>query len=203
MHRTIQKTERLCEIYNDLMRWAETNKDCADVKTMGEVIDMIKDIAEAEEKCWKACYYKSIVEAMAEAEEWEKMEYMDEEGRMGYDNWRYSSGRFAPKGRGHKTGHRGGRMGYVPYYDDGGDMNDHEMWGRNADQMKHPYEKWKTTRLGYQSDHDPAKKTEMDAAAKEHVLYVADTMKDIWNDADPALRQELKSKLGNLMAELK
>lgn len=203
MHRTIQKTERLCEIYNDLMRWAETNKDCTDVKTMGEVIDMIKDIAEAEEKCWKSCYYKSIVEAMEEAEEWEKMEYMDEEGRMGYDNWRYASGRFAPKGRGHKTGHRGGRMGYVPYYDDGGDMNDHEMWGRNADQMKHPYEKWKTTRLGYQSDHDPAKKTEMDAAAKEHVLYVADTMKDIWNDADPALRQELKSKLGNLMAELK
>lgn len=203
MHRTIQKTERLCEIYNDLMRWAETNKDCADVKTMGEVIDMIKDIAEAEEKCWKSCYYKSIVEAMEEAEEWEKMEYMDEEGRMGYDNWRYSSGRFAPKGRGHKTGHRGGRMGYVPYYDDGGDMNDHEMWRRNADQMKHPYDRWKTTRLGYQSDHDPNKKTEMDAAAKEHVLYVADTMKDIWNDADPALRQELKSKLGNLMAELK
>lgn len=203
MHRTIQKTDRLCEIYNDLMRWVENNKDCTDVKTMGEVIDMIKDIAEAEEKCWKACYYKSIVEAMEEAEEWEKMEYMDEEGRMGYDNWRYASGRFAPKGRGHKTGHRGGRMGYVPYYDDGGDMNDHEMWGRNADQMKHPYERWKTTRLGYQSDHDPNKKTEMDAAAKEHVLYVADTMKDIWNDADPALRQELKSKLGNLMAELK
>lgn len=195
MHRTIQKTDRLCEIYNDLMRWAENNKDCTDVKTMGEVIDMIKDIAEAEEKCWKACYYKSVVEAMDEAEDW------DEDDRMGYDNWRYASGRYAPKGRGHKTGSRGGRMGYVPYYDDGGDMNDHEMWGRS--QSTHPYDKWKTTRLGYQSDHDPAKKTEMDAAAKEHVLYVADTMKDIWNDADPTLRQELKSKLGNLMAELK
>ena len=33
--------------------------------------------------------------------------------------------------------------------------------------------------------------------------YVAYTMKDIWNDADPTLRQELKSKLGNLMSELK
>lgn len=204
MHRTIQKTDRLCDIYNDLIRWAENNKDCTDVKTMGEVIDMIKDITEAEEKCWKSCYYKSIVEAMEKAEEWEKMEYMDEDGRMGYDNWRYASGRYAPKGHGHRTGTRGGRMGYVPYYDDGGDMgsmNDHEMWGRN--QSTHPYDKWKTTRLGYQSDHDPNKKTEMDAAAKEHVLYVADTMKDIWNDADPALRQELKSKLGNLMAELK
>lgn len=195
MHRTIQKTDRLCEVFNNLMRWVEENKDCSDVKTMGEVIDMVKDVAEAEEKCWKACYYKSIVEAMDEAEEW------DEDGRMGYDNWRYASGRYAPKGHGHKTGTRGGRMGYVPYYDDGGDMNDHEMWGRTH--SDHPYDKWKTTRLGYQSDHDPAKKTQMDSAAKEHVLYVADTMKDIWADADPALRQELKTKLGNLMAELK
>lgn len=194
MHRTIEKTNRLCEIFNDLMRWAEGNKDCTDVKTMGEVVDMIKDIAEAEEKCWKACYYKKAVEEMEEDKEW------GEESRMGYDNWRYSSGRFAPKGLGHKTSSRGGRMGYIPYYDDG-DMNDHELWGRS--QGIRPYDKWKTTRLGYQSDHDPNKKVEMDTAAKEHVLYVADTMKDIWNDADPALRQELKSKLGNLMAELK
>lgn len=202
MHRTINKTERLCTLFENLMTWAESNKDCTDVKTMGEVIDMIKDIAEAEEKCWKSCYYKSIVEAMEEAEEWEKMEYMDEEGRMGYDNWRYASGRFAPKGRGHKTGHRGGRMGYVPYYDDSDmSINDHEMWGRS--QSTHPYDKWKTTRLGYQSDHDPSKKVEMDKAAKDHALYVADTMKDIWHDADPALRQELKTNLTNLMAELK
>lgn len=204
MHRTMQKTERLCEIYNDLMRWIEANKDCSDVKTMGEVIDMIKDITEAEEKCWKACYYKSIVEAMEEAEEWEKMEHMDPEGRMGYDNWRYASGRFAPKGRGHHVTGGRGRMGYVPYMDEGGDMNMHEMWGRDsAPESLHPYDRWKTTRLGYQSDHDPSKKTEMDAAAKEHAVYVADTMKDIWHDADPALRQELKTRLGNLMAELK
>lgn len=201
MHRTIQKTERLCEIYNDLMRWAEQNKDCTDVKTMGEVIDMIKDIAEAEEKCWKSCYYKSIVEAMEEAEEWEKMEYMDEEGRMGYDNWRYSSGRFAPKGRGHKTGKRGGRMGYIPDPNEWDDINEHEEWGRK--QSSHPYDRWMNTRLGYQADHDPNKKVEMDKAAKDHALYVADTMKDIWRDADPALRQELKTNLTNLMAELK
>lgn len=201
MHKTIQKTERLCEIYNELMRWIENNKDCADVKTMGEVVDMLKDIAEAEEKCWKACYYKTVTEAMNEAEPMDRMEFMDDEGRMGYDNWRYASGRYAPKGHGHKTGTRGGRMGYVPYYDNGGDMNDHEMWGR--DHLLAPYDRWKTTRLGYQSDHDPSKKVEMDTAAKEHVVYVADTMKDIWNDADPALRQELKTKLGNLMSELK
>lgn len=31
---------------------------------MGQVVDMIKDLAEAEHHCWEACYYKAITEAM-------------------------------------------------------------------------------------------------------------------------------------------
>lgn len=31
---------------------------------VGQIVDMIKDLSEAEEKCWKACYYKSVVENM-------------------------------------------------------------------------------------------------------------------------------------------
>lgn len=208
MHRTTRKTERLCEVFNNLMNWVETNKDCADTKTMGEVIDMIKDIAEAEEKCWKGCYYKSIVEAMEDAKLHpdryeEMMEYMDGDGRMGYDNWRYASGRYAPKGHGHRSPVRSGdrRMGYIPDPNQWDDWNDHEEWGRN--QSSHPYDRWKTTRLGYQADHDPSKKMEMDQAAKDHAFYVTDTMKDIWHDADPALRQELKTNLTNLLSELK
>ena len=46
---------------------------------------------------------KRGIEAMDEAEQEEKMY-----GRMGYDRYRYSNGRFAPKGRGK-------RMGYMPY----------------------------------------------------------------------------------------
>ena len=61
----------------------------------GKVIDMIKDLAEAEEKGWKACYYKTIIDDMYS---------YDQNDRMGYDNWRYSSGRFAPKGKGHYSG---------------------------------------------------------------------------------------------------
>lgn len=196
MHRTITKTDRLCTLFDNLMRWAEDNKDCADVKTMGEVVDMIKDIAEAEKDCWKSCYYKMCSEEMDEEDG------MDGYERMGYDNWRYASGRYAPKGRGHRSPvHGGRRMGYIPDPNEWDDWNDHEEWGRN--QSTHPYDRWKTTRLGYQADHDPAKKAEMDKAAKDHAFYVADTMKDIWHDADPALRQELKTNLTNLMAELK
>lgn len=35
-----------------------------DAKLLGEYADIIKDLAEAEEKCWKAEYYKTVTEAM-------------------------------------------------------------------------------------------------------------------------------------------
>lgn len=59
--------------------------DKVDAAEMGEVVDMIKDLAEAEMYCAKS--YD-----------------MEDEERMGYNRRRYASGRYAPKGR--------GRMGY-------------------------------------------------------------------------------------------
>ena len=42
-----------------------TNPQCVDTHEMGEVIDMIKDLAET-------CYYVSIVEAMEDKEDHEE-----------------------------------------------------------------------------------------------------------------------------------
>lgn len=89
---------------------------CVDTKEAGAVTDMIKDLAEAEYYCcaaekemWEKCYYESIVKEMKEAEE---------EGRYGYNNRRYSSGRYAPAGRGHISGYMPAEdypmMGYNP-----------------------------------------------------------------------------------------
>ena len=38
--------------------------DRIDVQEMGMLVDMVKDLAEAEEKCWKAEYYRKVVEEM-------------------------------------------------------------------------------------------------------------------------------------------
>ena len=35
-----------------------------DAKLLGEYADIIKDLAEAEEKCWKAEYYKAVTAGM-------------------------------------------------------------------------------------------------------------------------------------------
>ena len=76
-----------------------------DTKELGEVVDMVKDLSEAE-------YYARIAKAMEESEKEDeeeakrimkemKEQYGEEEGeRRFYDNYRYANGRFAPRGRG-------------------------------------------------------------------------------------------------------
>lgn len=86
-----------------------------DTKEYGELVDMVKDLAEAE-------YYARISCAMKKADEEEeeeakaimkrmKEEYGDEEGermyRMGYNRNRAANGRYTSRGRGR-------RMGYMP-----------------------------------------------------------------------------------------
>lgn len=41
-----------------------TNMNRIDVKEIGELVDMVKDLAEAEKYCWEATYYRSISQAM-------------------------------------------------------------------------------------------------------------------------------------------
>ena len=81
-----------------------------DTEEMGKVVDIIKDLAEAE-------YYRKVSVAMDEADEWE-----DNDGRRYYNNRRYENGRFAPKGR--------GRRYFMPEYDMDFDYMDYGMGGR-------------------------------------------------------------------------
>lgn len=207
MEKTNMKTFELCELKDSLMQWAREHKDNSSIQQMGEVVDMIKDLAEAEEKCWKACYYKSIVEAMDE----EKRYGGD---RAGYDHWRYSSGRYAPKGRGHYS------AGYTPVYDDmdmgktdwdfmnprmgyttSGKSNTSGRGGASSSSY-HGYDRYRTARMGYHESGSPDDKREMNDAAKEHMEEMAESMRDILQDADPSLKKELKSSLMSLIGEM-
>ena len=75
-----------------------------DTSEMGEVVDMIKDLAEAE---YHSIISKTMKKADEEEEEYNKellkslkAEYSEESDRRFYDHYRYADGRFAPKGRG-------------------------------------------------------------------------------------------------------
>lgn len=236
MEKTKKYVEDLCDLKEKLYTSARDAlaKGCQNVDTheMGEVVDMIKDLAEAEEKCWKACYYKSIVCAMKKSEEEDEMMMklaMSGEGgddmmdyrrgmRRGYDNWRYSSGRFAPTGRGHRSGYmpmdddmdpwmdEAQRMGY-----DGGDRGASSNRNQNGSNNRmgympsergDRYDRYNRARMGYNETKDARSKEHMDTAARDYVVDIAESVREVWKDADPAMRKEIKNKLVALTGEM-
>ena len=100
--------DKLCEYAHQQM---QQGLDNVDTREMGMVVDMIKDLAEAEKSCLEADYYESVVEAMDSGSD-----------RYGYDGGG-SSGGGSREGSGGRSGYRmespdgeGGRMGYKNQY---------------------------------------------------------------------------------------
>lgn len=86
----------------------KADQTCVGQYPIGDVVDMIKDLSEAE-------YYAKITKAMDESNLEDTMEMFDRYGdgyRRYYDHYRYKNGKFAPKGSGTY------RRGYdePPYY---------------------------------------------------------------------------------------
>lgn len=91
--------EKLKEMKDEVLRGFEQMLDerggiaRIDVKWAGEVADIIKDLAEAENHCWEAEYYKTVTQAMQSGG-----------GSSGYDGSPANGGRMGYQ--------QPGRMGY-------------------------------------------------------------------------------------------
>ena len=86
----------------------------ADVKQLGELADIVKDLAEAEKACWEAEYYSSVTEAMGNGQG-----YMPDGGSMGgYGNMGGSMGSASRQGYRDSRGRYARRSGYSMGYDD-------------------------------------------------------------------------------------
>lgn len=103
MHRIKRMKEKLIEEAQSRMQ----NMDGGSIEQMGQIVDMIKDLSEAEKACLEAEYYDGVIDAMEEG------------GRYGYDDQGGNAG-----------GRSGGRQGYrEPYMM--GDDGDGRMGYRN------------------------------------------------------------------------
>lgn len=226
------KYDDICKIKKDLIEnlKAEINMvgfDKMDTMETGQIIDMIKDLAEAEKSCMEACYYKKVVEAMEEAEE-------DPDGRMGYNTRRYANGRYAPKGR-------GTRMGYIPemampnqypyihaYLNDPEDFENetHDRYGYQPSgagnrsqsgsrmgydmdwdpdddpKQSREYNEYKRAKRHYSETKSPEDKRKMDEHAMKHVNQTMDSFREMWRDADPNMRKRMKADLTTLVGEM-
>lgn len=127
--------EKLTSVKQTLINAVSTHisegLEAVDTEELGEAIDMIKDICEAEKDCAKACYYHSVTDAMTDGE----------------------------RARSH-------RMGYI---------SDTEI----------DWSKW---------EEKTHKKPTLDDTI--------DFIKEMWDDADPDLKQQIKNQLSTLITEL-
>ncbi len=94
--------EEVYKMKNEILKQAkkeleERGPDRMDVDRLGEMIDMVKDLAETEKSCWEAQYYRRVTEAM--------------EGSSGYQ----MGGNMARQGYGMQSARQGyssGSMGH-------------------------------------------------------------------------------------------
>lgn len=202
MHDIEAKMMEISEMKDTICGWAKAEvakgATCADTKDLGDAIDMIKDLAEAECKCLEACYYRTVIEAMEDAGD----EY--EEGRagysprMGYNSRRIANGQYASKGR--------GRRGYKPYVDQEPYVDDYledMRYGYNGGSGRSGRSQ---SMSGGRNGYSPMYYTENEdwdrKKTEEHVSNSLMTMREIWKDADPELRKRMRSDLDGLIKEM-
>lgn len=103
---------RLAKMKDKLIEEAQSRMEAMDggsIEQMSQIIDMIKDLSEAEKACLEAEYYDSVVEAMEDGNYGSRGGYRASEGyrgdgysgRDGYDRmgYRNAQGQYAKKPR--------------------------------------------------------------------------------------------------------
>lgn len=214
----IKKIEKIEDkLLEGLCARMEMGLEMVETEEAGAVVDMIKDLADTKKNIWKACYYENQVK---DDEMWGRYD----NDRMGYDRYRYSNGRFAPTGRGHISGYippmpsewrldddYSGRMGYRGENSGGnnrGGSSSNSQSGNNngggsgSSRYGRSYNSYRDSRRHYTETHSPEHKQQMDMHAKEHMDDTMETLRDMWKESDPELRQRMKSDISRLMGEM-
>lgn len=228
MFKTIAELENMCKVKGTLMEWIkleiEEGREAAGchIEQIGELVDMVKDLSDAEEKCMKKKYYEMLICDLMLGDE-----DMQEVGRMGYDNWRYASGKFAPTGHGHRSGympswphnidfrnpvhmeddmamHDGDIRHREPYYSDrmGYPTTNRDMAHQNTKE-ENAYDKYLKSRRHYHESKDAGASMEMNRHIEEASMEALDGIREMWKDGSPETRKKIKNGLSSLMEDTK
>lgn len=201
MHCMIEKLAECAE------KQFDNGIESVDTAEMGQVTDMLKDLAEA-------MYYRTLTKAMDDSDPEEIMEMFErygDGGRRYYDHYRYADGRFAPKGRGTY------RRGYEepPYYHMYPDRDMDREYGRmyytepttgsnmrmtesSYDRAKRNYTETKEMHKGNTQEDKEHKMKSLDSYAKELTSDITGMVADMTAEEKNLLR----NKLSNLVSKI-
>lgn len=219
-HKSMEKFGDICELKHQILKFIDSQTasgltfDPTEVAVMGEYVDMIKDLAEAEKYCQEACYYESVVEAMDEYGDNPRMGYNPNRNakgqytsRGGYSDMD-SDGRSSGSSRGMNRSQSGNRRsGYMP---------DPDMYGRYDmrmddphmddsdwdDRYGRPFNEFRKAKRHYTQTHSAEDKEKMKEHANEHMMESMTTIREIYDNADPDLKKRMKSDLTKLASEM-
>lgn len=173
--------------------------DQVNTKEMGEVIDMIKDLSEAEKNKMEACYYKSVIEAMEESQygedyDWEgRMRKGYSRGRrMGYEQPMMQDDRYMD--------YMNGRMGY----------SNGAYGGGSRGMSRSGYSQNQNSRFGFSHDEYMKEKSMYNKNnpedMKKRAVLIEDRMDDLYEmvkeevkDMTPEEKQMWKSKISGII----
>ena len=167
-------------------------------KEMGEVVDMIKDLSEAEKNKMEACYYQTVIEAMEDSEygedyDWEGRKRGFSRGdivmprRSGYEQPMMMNDRM--------QGYSQGRMGYSNGAYGGGRRNQTQSGGSRYGYSHDEYMNNKSMHKG-QTPEDMKARTEM---IEDRMDDLYDMFKEEVKDMTPEEKQLWKTKISKII----
>lgn len=192
MHDTHDEVKRICELKKSLLCWAECEVakgyDQANSTDLGAIVDMVKDLSEAENQCREAAYHKSITDAME-----------------GYSpsRSRYTPGRDSIRMRWPEPD------SYTemsePYRDERSRRNE-SLRDRDQEPKEsrygHTFDEYRRAKRHYTQTHAETDKKAMNDYASEHFMDTVATLREIWSDADVTLKQRMKADMTKLVGEM-
>lgn len=217
-HKSMEKFNDICEMKHQILRFVAGeiangfSNNPQEVRILGEYVDMIKDLAEAEKACQEACYYESVVAAMDEYGDNPRMgynpnrnamgQYSDGRGRSGYPD--DSDGRSSRSNRGMGRSQSGNRIGYTPDWR----MTDQDWKRPGEDDMEYddrygrPFNQFRQAKRHYTQTHSEQDREKMKEHANEHMMESMTTIREIYDNADPELKKRMKADLTKLAGEM-
>lgn len=163
----------ICSLQEELVTCAKKQVDYGienlNVEEFNAIMDGIKDMAETK-------YYILVSKAMEEAEDRPALPPVASGNyRMGYNDIMH-------------------QQPYIDAY-----LHDPDFTSNMRSEYSEPYERYTTAKRHYTETHDMADKSKMDTYAKQHLAQTISTIKDIWSDATPELKQKMKTDVKALM----
>ena len=109
---------------------------------------------------------------------------------------------------GYTDGNRGGNMGnssssgsYSGNYGGGNIRSGYEGM-RQPSRYGESYDRYSDRRRHYHETKDAESKKQMDDSMKEYMSDISENLREMWKDADPTLRQTMKSDLTKMVQQL-